>query len=449
LAAAVLVLVIAAACGWPMDRFDQARTGYNPLERTIGPDNVASLQTVWTGPVTPGSTASTPVVAGSNVYVGDSSGRLFVFAAGGGPGCTGSPPSCPPLWTTTALFGGVSGAPAVAGDVVYVGSEGGVLYAFSATGTENCSGTPKVCSPLWLASVGDGFSPASSPLVADGTVYVGGDRLYAFDAAGSIDCGGIPKLCHPRWSADVNEFRSTQTPAFADGVVYATSSMTLAAFDAEGIEGCAGAPRVCSPLWSATPACGGLISCDLSSPAVSNGTVYVGSDQSDEFPSGGALYAYDAQGIDGCSGSPVSCEPRWRASTSAEYGAPAVANGLVYITDWYDNFFDFTHEGRLLAFDSAGTGCPVGAPSCSPLWTSGDIGEVRGSVSVANGVVYVGAGALHAFAATGDGCSGSPVVCDSLWTSPPLAGFTSSTPTPANGHVYIGEAGALRVFALG
>ena len=36
--------------------------------------------------------------------------------------------------------------------IVYTGSSDHKLYAFSAAGTTNCSGTPKVCLPLWTGT---------------------------------------------------------------------------------------------------------------------------------------------------------------------------------------------------------------------------------------------------------------------------------------------------------
>ena len=64
--------------------------------------------------------------------------------------------------------------------VVYIGSDDVKLYAFDATGSSGCSGTPKTCAPLWTATTGGRI--ISSPAVANGSVYVGSDdlTLYAF-----------------------------------------------------------------------------------------------------------------------------------------------------------------------------------------------------------------------------------------------------------------------------
>ena len=63
----------------------------------------------------------------------------------------------------------------------------------------------------------------------------------------------------------------------------------------------------------------------ISSPAVVNGIVYVGSQD-------GKLYAYDAAGSTGCSGSPKTCSPLWTVETGGSvYSSPAIANGVVYV----------------------------------------------------------------------------------------------------------------------
>ena len=51
-----------------------------------------------------------------------------------------------------------------------MGSTDGKLYAFSAAGTTGCSGTPKTCAPLWTSTTTNGPLYAS-PAVANGMVY--------------------------------------------------------------------------------------------------------------------------------------------------------------------------------------------------------------------------------------------------------------------------------------
>ena len=115
----------------------------------------------------------TPVTSQNVLYVGTTNGKLVAASANGTTNCSGSPKVCQPLWT--ASFPGLVAAftPVVAGDVVYdtfinTGLTSGELAAFDATGTTNCSGTPKVCQPLWTAPV----VSAAPPNVDHGTVFV-------------------------------------------------------------------------------------------------------------------------------------------------------------------------------------------------------------------------------------------------------------------------------------
>ena len=72
--------------------------------------------------------------------------------------------------------------------MVFVGSDGGNLYAFDTAGHTHCSGTPTFCLPLWTGSTASGVD--SSPAIANGMVYVGSQdgKLYAF---------GLPLLMVP------------------------------------------------------------------------------------------------------------------------------------------------------------------------------------------------------------------------------------------------------------
>jgi outer membrane protein assembly factor BamB len=444
----LLTILLVSACGWPMDRFGATRTGYNPLETVIGTDDVGDLELQWSASLgTDIDVPNSPVVVNDIVIIGREDGNLEAFNALGATNCSGSPSVCLPLWTASA-GGPIVSTPGLGFDNVYVGSSYGTLSAFSTSGTTNCSGSPKVCAPLWTASTG---GEVSSPLVVGGVVYVTSvnDRLYAFDANGSTGCSGTPRTCQPLWTAPVERTTTPPRPAaLADGVVYVTSGTTLHAFDAAGVTGCSGSPTTCSPLWTAPTRseCGAV--CFLSGPAVDGGTVYVGANRGDEFPVAGSLYAFDAAGQVNCSGQPRTCQPEWTAITSSQFGAPAVAEGVVYVTDYYQHPFNREPGGQLLAFDAAGvTNC--GSGSCSPLWAA-NIGRVTGSPSVANGVVYVvsGGNGLLAFDAAGQlGCSGAPATCTPLWTYP-VPDSNSSSPTLADGRVYLAEREALRVFGL-
>ena len=317
-----------ASDGWPQFRFDAAHSGLNAGESTLTSGNVATLTQAFT-------------VTGPSTVALDS-----------------------------------PASPAVADGVVYIGSTDSNLYAFDAAGISGCAGSPRVCTPLWTAPTGSFIT--SSAAVVDGTAYVQSQdgNLYAFDAAGVSGCAGVPKVCAPLWTASTGSV-SSSSPTVANGVVYIGSSNgDLYAFDAAGASGCAGTPKVCSPLWTA-PAGGDLVS----SPAVADGIVYIGSNEPG--PGGtftdGYLYAFDAAGASGCSGTPTICLPLWRAHTGPTSSSPTVADGAVYI-------------GSALGGSANGLGfAAFDAASGDVLWATSVAGSVNSSPAVADGVVYVGA----------------------------------------------------------
>ncbi len=291
-----------------------------------------------TGPqFTPGP--GSPVVANGILYVpgygdglplGTGGAYVSAFDAAGSKGCSGSPVVCVPMWTTTGLPESVgnTGSPAISNGVIYIAN--GTLYAFDAAGSAKCSGTPKVCAPLWTAAT-SGSPTYSAPAVANGTVYVDSwnARLYAFAASGTKNCStkAAVKTCTPLWTAGT-PYSIGGTPAVAYGSVFTVSADgTLSAFSAAGSKNCSGTvkARKCKPLW--TSPTGGTGYATSSSPAVANGVVYFSS-------TNGGTYGYDAAGSLKCSvsRSVKTCRPLWGAVTGfIGGGSPAVVNGVLYI----------------------------------------------------------------------------------------------------------------------
>ena len=165
------------------------------------------------------------------------------------------------------------------------------------------------------------------------------------------------------------------------------------------------------PIWFGLT--GGLVQ---SSPAVANGVVYVGSEDN-------KLYAFDAAGTTGCSGTPKTCAPLWTYATGDDvHSSPALAGGMVFVGSF---------DGYVYAFDAAGANC-VGSPkTCGPLWTTQTGGSIASSPTVVGGVVYIGSTdeKLYALRAL-DG--------HLLWSAA-LGGFVSSSPAVVNGVVYVGS----------
>lgn len=342
---------------------------------------VPSCAPLWTGATA--ALPTSPAVAGGVAYLSSTDGTLYAFDAAGVQGCSGTPKTCAPLWTASTNTAVSASSPAVAGGKVYIGSDDGNLYAFDAVGVTNCSGSPRTCVPLWTGPTGGGVH--SSPAVAAGVVYVGSDdhKLHAFDATSGT----------PLWTATTGDVVAA-SPAVVNGVVHVGSiDGNLYAFDASGTVNCSGVPKTCTPLWTAATGA------TFSSPAVANGVVFVGSFDK-------KLYAFDAAGVTNCSGMPRTCTPLWTAPLPAPnlaliVSTPAVANGLVFIGSG-------PNDHSVYAFDAAGvTNCTGTPKACSPVWT-GEVGKsARSSPAVAGDHLYVGTdgNGLRAFATTpaGDG----------------------------------------------
>jgi hypothetical protein len=341
---------------------------------------------LWTAAVA--CQAGSPAVSGGVIYV-QGCGHLYAFStAASSANCTGTPPNktCTPLWTA-AMLGGGSSSPAVAGKVVYVnsGTSGsGELYAFSTAAlSANCSGTPpnKTCTPLWTAADNNSVS---SPAVAGGVVYVGSNRLFAFSASGTTNCSGAPpsRICMPLWLGLVAYINGS--PAVAGNVVYVVGGPSSQLFAlstdySSANPNCSGTPtnRTCTQLWSGTVT--GLY--PPSSAAVANGVVYAGSFGTVQAV--GELYAFSATaGANNCSGTPKTCTPLWSAASGGGL-SPAIADGVVYGGDGGKNLYAFSAAGS--------TNCSGSPKTCTPLWT-GPLGSpsiVYSSPVIANGVLYI------------------------------------------------------------
>ena len=409
----VVGVVVLSGCDWSMTRFGPAQTGYDAFETTIGVNNVANVHAAWSAPIPVGEPHGL-VVANGVLFVGTDSSvaPLYAFDAKGSSGCSGPPQTCAPLWTSTV---NIAGTAEVAAGRVYVPA-GQTLYAFDAAGVNGCRGVPKTCAPLW--SYSDAGATFAQPVIVNGLVFAGtsAGELVVFDAAGSTGCSGTPEVCVPLWIGQTGGAGSTSSPAVVGGVAYVSASGAatagyLFAFDASGATGCSGTPKTCAPLWQAQGQFG--------TPTVSRGYVYVGSGSTQ-------TSVFDASGATNCAGVPKICTALWTDPAGATFSYLAVANGVMYANA----------GGTLEAFDAFGhTNCSGTPTTCKPLWTAA--GPFANSPIVANGVVYVSSGSTAttaAFDAAGiSGCSGTPKSCT------PLAAFSvTGFPSPIidNGVIY-------------
>ena len=359
---------------------DAQHTHFNSAENILNPTNVSRLQIAWTSQSIGENPFSSPIASGDLVYVGSDDGRLYAFDAVSGQ----------TRWVSdahTSPFGSVLTA-AVVNGIVYVCLLDRRLYAFDAA-----SGQLRWTSPA-------GNAVFSSPIVVNGVVYVTDPSVYAFDAvSGQL-----------RWvSSSTNS--TAAAPAVANGLVYVVTSENRAGTGrVAALDASTGQTRWISDLIS-NPVDAGV---DInSSPTVVNSLVYIGSGN-------GGLAAFDA-----ATGHLRWVTPSTRGSTGC---SPAVANGVVYLAD-----------DEVYAFDAA-TG--------KAIWASVGVGAYNSdSPLVANGVLYVGS-------ASRDGAYvGSAYALDAstghvLWVSPPLGKQLFTTPTVFNGVLYVAAREKVYAFHL-
>jgi hypothetical protein len=230
-----------------------------------------------------------------------------------------------PVFTTPP--GTATTPPAVGAGSLFVVS-GGALSAYDASGktcptppgdpTEieeyaQATGFPEVCAPVWNAGTAGTLGP---PAVAGGEMYVGSSNgdLYAFAAAG---CGSSD--CSPAWTGTTGGAITTAVSVSSTTVYVTSSDGVLSAFP---VGGCGSSS--CAPTWTAT------VGGSPSGPTVAGSLVYVTSSDDE-------LTAYPAGGCGA-----ATCAASWHALLHAPSDtAPAVANGLIFVTDTHHDLYAF------------------------------------------------------------------------------------------------------------
>jgi outer membrane protein assembly factor BamB len=250
-------------------------------------------------------------------------------------------------------------------------------------------------APLWLmlAAANTSAYAQTNPSPADWTQFLRANMQRWNPYETVLGVGNVGNL-QVKWKNPIgtwlNPFLSS--PAVVNGVVYVGSSADRNVYALNASSG--------TKLWSFTT--GDLV---LSSPSVVNGVVYVGSGDDN-------VYALNAS-----TGAKL-----WNYTTGGSvFSSPSVVNGMVYVGSYDNNVYAL----------NAGTG--------AKLWSFTTGGLVKSSPAVANGVVYVGSfdGNLYALnASTGA----------KLW-SYPTGSYVASSPAVANGVAYVGS-GDSNLYAL-
>ena len=444
LGASALVL---ASCSWGQAGFDARRAGWNAVDRSFTKANISGLGLSWqatVGVTSIGAGAPSPVMDAQRIFVVAGS-QLVAYAADGGPNCSGAPKMCAPLWTASLPFAGTS-EPVVSGGRVYVGgssSSAWQLVAFDAAGTVQCAGVPLSCTPVMRASWGATGNGAIVHLGAAGSyLYFATEGFVSYQGPPSstfaFDAGAVTG-CSPGVPAVCAPIFSASggldyaLPTIADGMLYLPSSSGISAFDAQGSVSCGGLPKTCQPIRIfATPNTTG-------SAVVSDGFLYVSTGQQIFHGNqNGTTYVFDASGSSGCAGVPVVCQAAWSVSGPYTYSLPVVAAGKLYLSAHgaTDTTLDY--------FDAKGTvGCGGSPKTCQRLGVAnfptgtGDLARAAATNSlifvVTSGNGIAQSGRLMGFGLDGSGCHNTPTVCDPLASV--AVGLYGSGPAVANGRI--------------
>lgn len=369
---------------WPQFQFDAANTGHNPdgTAPTDGASKEWEFQTFAgmtrsNAPVIAGETVvlgardfniyginaktgeerwrfetdnkirSTPAIANGRVYFGDGDGifralglesgnerwqyapseeehyHVRVTYADGtiyvpGDGLVALNPDDGSVKWQNQDVGSAMGLAVSNGGVYFPEADTNRIYAFNTT-----DGSRK-----WRAQIDGRLSYDSSPVVANGTVFVttNDGRIHALETASG----------KRRWQFDVGDTRTTlSTPSYRNGVLYYGYSGRGEVSEQRGIlyaiDAASGKEQ-----WRFETV-GGI----EASPMILNGIIYVSSYGSET----GHIYAIDA--ADGAE--------RWRVRTRSNVVANAAGNGMVYVV---------TDDGYLQAFaeGSGSTSTPTATP---------------------------------------------------------------------------------------
>jgi outer membrane protein assembly factor BamB len=302
-----------------------------------------------------------------------------------------------------ATGGQIDSSPVVADGVMYVRSSDGNLYALSAaTGSKLWSyptnaqtGSPAIANGIvYLASAGNGLSALNAAT---------GDLIWSFSTAQPVEssptvAGGVVYFGTGDgtvWALNAASGDVLWSYATGGGAIFSA----LAVADGVVFAGTATGPldaisaTAGTLIWSTFPTGG------MSSAAVADGIVYVSGND-------GFLFAYNA-----ASGASI-----WDFETGgSQWTSPAIADGVVYVG---------AGGGILDAFNAA-TG--------ALLWSYTTSGPIDSSPAVANGVVYIGSEDDNMYALNADFGA-------RLWSYATGGPIEDSSPAIANGVIYVGSA---------
>ena len=410
--AAVLAAVLVLAGCWAVPGAGPTRSGHNPTETVLTPENVSRLVPAWTWQAewtTPRAVLE-PVTSPGGVHIsvghklvtldpatGVERWRAVLYDAGigaqvpvdaGKPAVSGGRVLVPvSIYRNVApgtgthsydeQTGADRGLVAPAGIEASIPRDGRVVGTYgtvigSGIGTVGLFVTDeRDATKSWSANLSvygtEGAPPLSSPAVGSDRFFIAfGGEVRSYSLAEPTGCyfpfpGSPYRFCPSIWSRSFGAGLTRPTLAGDDRLLVAGDAGHVWALE----------PTTGAEFWS-----GVLPTTDAPSapPSIDAEHVYV--------VAAGRLALFDRGGCDG-----AACNPVWSADSGGTVATqPAIAGGVVYTA---------TTAGRLRAFPAAG----CGAATCAPLWEH-DLGTtITGGPVVSLGRLFVGTadGRLIAF----------------------------------------------------
>ena len=408
----IFLLVGLTACGWNQPDFDAGRSNSNPFENTLTVENVGSLQ----HHVIPTTGTFPPrVLTVGDLVLVSGAGGVDAFPSTACPRADNGP--CTARWHR---------------DGQLLTADGSSIYLRTSATTFDSFGLDGVLNHHYDTTPAAGFG--LSRLASTGTYLVaelfksGGtptSRGTAYASVFSANCTANP--CAPERSIPLaTKYGSYFNWAAKGSVLYSADPSNFDHLTAWDL----GAGTA---LWSAV-----AVPNDI---RVSNGLLY---------STGGVVF--DANGVNGCSGTPLICTPLRNLDGAYE---PDSISGT-RVMDVYALPGNPSPPSELRFWRTDAVGCtpsPVSCPSVArsaPMTFASVISTSRLAFTVASVSSIGTANYLRAFDITGAaGCTGTPLVCAPLLDFNFANNLTFGNLVVAGGRVYAPTSdGAIHVFSL-
>ena len=450
---------------WPAYMYNGARSGFNTGEVRLSPDNAGKLKMLWKAQL--GNVlAAQPIVKGDVVYVGSWNGFLYALNTKDGSelwkkdlGRTTSKRCVPDI-------AGISSAPAVTDDALYIGGGDEYFYALN----------PRTGEELWKFKTGDNSEAGgaynwASPIVHGDRVYTGiasfcdrpfthGEMWGLNRATGVVEQqvsfvpegqrgGGI-------WtSPTVDEATGDFYVTTGSGDYYIQHSYSVARLNAQtlAVEDAWQIPievQVFDGDWGTTPTLfrhrdGGL----MVGAMAKNGYYYAFDTANMRKAPAWSMKIGDGGSCPQCGDSMISSsayayDTVYAASGYISLGQAQKFPGMVYALDPSTGAVKWSHptQGSVFAALAGANGLLVAAPDDTVevldattgklLWEYATGGVIYAAPTIAGGVLYVAStdGFLYAFSAGPYDDNPQPYKVETVGSNPP--GFTPfRTPVPA------------------